>query len=184
MLQMLRDDVGGSGEAAGSKFVSLCQSALRECARQEKTVALSMLLTLQTTIHVGPSFFLHVQMVTLCSLRSHVCVGYFLNSNTCQTLPYAGVGATTGPRSATAQPARNEGSDPVDGGSLEPEARLRVLCLQHSINNSIPQRRDAGRLRFEYCQTSPVTCRSRSECDRWPSSAVTGTYLRLSCPGR
>ena len=72
MLQMLRDDVGASTEAEGIQFVSVCQSALRECARQEKAVALPMLLTLQTTIQVGPLLFRTLHMVPLCSLRSHV----------------------------------------------------------------------------------------------------------------
>ena len=57
---MLRDAGGGSEEAAGIHFVSLCRSALRECTRQEKAVALPMLLTSQTTIQVGPTSIAHL----------------------------------------------------------------------------------------------------------------------------
>ncbi len=95
---MLRDDVGGSEEAAGIHFVSLCQSALRECSRQEKAVALPMLLTLRATIQVKPQVCsVHHMQGRYAACATSVSI-YVLETQILANSADAGSRATSGPR--------------------------------------------------------------------------------------
>ena len=78
---MLRD-ARGSEAAAGADLLDVCQSALRECTRQEKTVALTMLLTLQAAVQVGAQLVMHITCAPYQALSlpfCSACANWWLN---------------------------------------------------------------------------------------------------------